>query len=634
MRKILLLLIIISYNAYGTDLTVGRLLSPELFVNVSEELSISYEINNINILTAEQYTGLVTIKNNQTSVTDFTYLGEYTNLEPFETTVISVPTKWIPTEVGTYTISIIIEFDDDIDLSNNTEEFIIEVGSSECTSGYEWSAGRLGFTIRNNLQHFPYAQDLEGKMKPGDIIGINCLVEDFDELIANCGCEDGVNSKYMDLFPDEVVYSWSLVGEGKLIQPDVGEKNTVFYKIPVCPSNAVGSEETITAEIQLTVKNKDTGLKPDKPISGKVILTIAYCPERVTPENGEVSWDPTAMKITAVILPLESNEGSLLTDSDNGNCEPQPLTYDKYTPIKIVNNITETIVEGVCPDYAVILSALATDDDQVIIECTPELESPVCTEKSNKTIISKDKLEYKWTVDSGKGEFPIGNIGSSVIFRKSQSGDANITCEIWNAFSKVEDSKVTIKYKVTKAKKPKAFVGLGDDEDNANFVKLYHEIVNDADDIYGGRSSPFYEVVTSMKDKYTAAGYDVTFAEYTSNSQLYDVLRDPCYQAFCIVSHGTGGNVLLSGGTSKNYLDEFTSFMARKENEAIWGCRRNPSIRDVQLLACNALDSDWGIAFNCNARIHGYKETKFLATLRFYAYFQFKPLPPLTLALP
>ena len=197
-----------------------------------------------------------------------------------------------------------------------------------------------------------------------------------------------------------------------------------------------------------------------------------------------------------------------------------------------------------------------------------------------------------------------------------------------------EDPKVSIKYKVTKAKKPKAFVGLGDDEDTGDFVKLYHQIVHDADDIYGGKSSGFYAVAESMKDKYAAAGYDVTFAEYTSVGLLNSILEDPCYQAFCVVSHGTGGNVLLSGGTTRDYLDEYTSYMARKHNEAFWGCERNPSIRDVQLLACNALDSPWDDAFNCNARIHGYKETKLLATLRFYAYVQFRPYKPLTLALP
>lgn len=633
MRKILFLLVLVSYNALSTDLKVGRLLSPELFVNVSEELSISYEIDNINVLTAEQYTGLVTITNNQTNVTDFTYLGEYADLEAFNSTQINVPTKWTPTELGSYTISILIEFEDDIDLSNNSEEFIIEVGSSGCTTSHTWEEG-IGLTIRKSLSHFPNASDLEGKMKPGDIIGIQCLVEDLDELIVNCGCGEGINSKFVKHFYDVVEYDWSLVGQGTLIQSDVGDKNAVFYKIPVCPNKAVGSEVTITAEILLTARNNETALKADKPISGKVTLTITYCPERYYPEKGEPSWDPTALKVTAEIEPLETGESNEFTDSDNGSCEPQPLTFDKSTPITMVNNITEKPVDGVCPDYAVLLSALAEDEDKITIECGPEIESSECTEKSDNTITIKDKLKYTWTVTGGKGEFPLGNTGSSVVFRKSQSENADITCEISNEFSMADDPKIIIKYKVTKASKPKAFVGLGDDENSLNLAKLFHENILDSDDVYGGRSSAFFAIAESMKDKYDAAGYDVTFAEYTSNSQLYDVLRDPCYQAFCIVSHGTGGNVVLTGGTSKNYLDEFTNFMARKDNEATWGCRRNPSIRDVQLLACNALDSDWGMAFNCNARIYGYKEAKFIATLRLYAYIQFKPYPPLTLALP
>ncbi len=633
MKKILLLLILISYPAFSTDLRVGRLLSPALFVDVNDTLGISYQVLNTNVLKANYYTGTITVRYNQTNETVLEYIGEYTELEPFDSVSITIPEKWTPTKIGSYTISINIGFSEDIDTSNNSGNFIIDVGGGECTSGYEWNEG-IGFTIRRSLTHFPDAEALDGKMKPGDIIGIYCIVEDFDDLIAHCGCEEGINSKIMSYFPDEVVYDWSLVGEGTLYQPAAGDKNAVFYKIPICPKNAVGKEKTITEEILITARNKPTGLKPDKPISGKVTLTITYCPERYFPETGEASWDPTAMKITAAIQPLEPGESIDYTESDNGSCEPQPLAYDKYTPISVINNITETSVEGVCPDYAVILSALAADEDQVIIECTPETESPVCTEKSNKTVIAKDNLSYTWFVDAGKGEFPLGNKGSSVVFRKSQSEDADITCEIKNEFSMAEDPKVTIKYKVTKAKKPKAFVGLGDDEDTGDFVKLYHQIVHNADDIYGGKSSGFYAVAESMKNKYAAAGYDVTFAEYTSVGLLNSILEDPCYQAFCVVSHGTGGNVLLSGGTTRDYLDEYTSYIARKHNEAFWGCERNPSIRDVQLLACNALDSPWNDAFNCNARIHGYKEAKLLLTLRIYAFVQFRPYKPLTLALP
>ncbi|MBK9249162.1 MAG: hypothetical protein IPM69_13875 [Ignavibacteria bacterium] len=339
------------------------------------------------------------------------------------------------------------------------------------------------------------------------------------------------------------------------------------------------------------------------------------------------------MKITAVIQKLNPGESIDYTEALIGNCESSPLAYDKYTPISIVNPITETIAPNVCPDYAVLLSVNAIDEDQVIIECAPKFKSQTCKTKSNKTIIAKDNISYTWILISGKGEFPLGNTGSTVVFRKSQSEDAVLMCEIKNEFSLAEDPVIRLNYTVKKAKKPKAFVGLGDDENTGDLVKLYHLIVHKADDVYGGKGSGFHSVAESMVQAYEKAGYDVTFYEYTSVGIINSILEDPCYQAFCMVGHGSGGNVLLSGNTSESF-DEYTSFIARKYNETFWGCSRNPSIRDVQLLACNALDSPWESAFNCNARVHGYKETKLLATLRFYAYVQFRPYKPLTLALP
>lgn len=620
---------------FGTDLKVGTLFSPGLIVSMGSSTDVKYEIQNINVLTADSYTGSVKIKNNGTGVIDFSYLGEYADLAPYTNRTITLPIQWTPASVGKYTVTVTIEFAEDIDLSNNTKDIIIDVVSAECITGYEWNEG-IGFTIRRGLTLFPDEKGLNGKMKPGDAIGIYCIVEDLDDLIAHCKCGEETNSKIMSAFNDEVEYEWTLTGEGTLFQPAAGAKNAIFYKIPVCPKKATGKEETITEEILLTVKNKATGLKPDKPITGKVTLTITYCPERYFPASGDADWDPTAMKITAQIQKLEPGESIEYTESLLGNCESKDPVSDKYTPISIVNQITETIADKVCPDYAVILSASAIDEDQVILECAPKIESQTCKTKSNKTVIVKDNLSYTWFLQSGKGDFPLGNTGSSVMFRKSQSEDAVIMCEIKNEFSLAEDPVVKLSYKVTKAKKPKAFVGLGDDEDTGDFVKLYHQIVHGADDIYGGRSSGFHAVAESMAKAYEKAGYDVTFAEITSVGYLNIILEDPCYQAFCMVSHGVGGDVLLSGnpGSGPNSIDEYTGFMAANHNQAFWGCRRNPSIRDVQLLACNALDSPWDNAFNCNARIHGYKETKILATLRFYAFVQFRPYKPLTHALP
>ncbi|MBK9249161.1 MAG: hypothetical protein IPM69_13870 [Ignavibacteria bacterium] len=271
MRKILLLLFVYlmtTNSLFSTDLKVGNILSPLAANSLSAALDIIYEIQNINILVADQYTGLVTIKNNKTNTSVFSYLGEYANLAPNSTRTVSVPTKWTPSEIGTFTVSITISFADDIDLSNNTKSIVIDVVSIECITGYEWNEG-IGFIIKNNTL-FPDEISLNGKMKPGDIIGVSCKVEDLDELIAHCRCEDKINSKIMSDFPDDVEYDWVLTGEGSIVQPTVGTKNSIFYKIPECPKGGSGNENTITVVLSVTIRNKPTGLKPDKPINGAV----------------------------------------------------------------------------------------------------------------------------------------------------------------------------------------------------------------------------------------------------------------------------------------------------------------------------------------------------------------------------
>ena len=370
----------------------------------------------------------------------------------------------------------------------------------------------------------------------------------------------------------------------------------------------------------------------DEWLTTKIIINISYCPERDIKSDNESDYG--AIKVQVNITPLKANDNDVYEESFEGSCNPLLVKIDDYNPITVVSEIKETIAPNVCPDYSVILSAEAIDEDRITMECQPKSDTSGCTVMSDTTFIIQSPLKYTWYFESGLGEFPMGNVGSSVVLRKSESKDSFVKCVIRSQSDSDNEEPITLKYKVNKAKKPKAFVGLGDDENTGDLVKLYHSIVHDADDVYGGKSSGFYAVAESMKDKYAAAGFDVTFAEYTSVGLLNSILEDPCYQAFCVVSHGTGGDVLLSGGSSNDFLDEYTSFIARKHNEAFWGCGKNPSIRDVQLLACNALDSPWDDAFNCNARIHGYKETKILATLRFYAYWQFIPLKPLTLALP
>lgn len=638
MKKIILLLLILPLVLGATDITIGLVYSPsqEIEYEVGSEMSFKLRIDNINVLIAEEYTIGVSLYSDSDYIKSLLQdTMKKVELPPNSTIDVEFESVYIPETSGSLYFRAWVYYFNDINRENDKIEYeitIIEKPEIICSIDTLWHSGPQ-LKVINNLDYFPKDKELNDYIQRGDVIALSALVTDDDILEQLCICNGDTNSKLIGSLSDDVIYEWVLEGEGRLIFGDdtsPNKSNMVMYEIPVCS----GKDRFKKSVVTLNIRNSNSSLAPDKSISGKFEIFMDFCPQRIYPADIVPDWCSSCISVQIKKEDLIPQPGTELTSKEGEACLPADVTFDLYNPITSNAEIIVDTARYCLPDYAVLLTADASDQDRIDIACESGESGCQVNDEENPakmTILHEDAIEYTWEIVTGKGAFPLGNKGKSVVFHKSRSEGATIKCIMSNQNQNSKDANIEKIITLEKSKKPKAFVGIGDDEDTGLADIIYewwHET-----DVYGGQEEGFTTIANYMKEEFEEDGYEVYFQAKTSEGLLNTVLQDPIYQAFCIVGHGLGGAMILSGGGGPLGFDEYTATSAMKAHLSAYNCSENPKMRDVQLIGCEAMKGNWSSAFHCGARVHGWRTTKRLGSLKWYALWTFEALPVVNLSL-
>ncbi len=442
-----------------------------------------------------------------------------------------------------------------------------------CALDYEWRAGPP-IEIIDAPDHWPRGQMLE-QMRPGDVIGLSVRARDQDYLVHTCyDCGGQSVVTKWGPFEDIVTYSWSITpgDSGTLIQSGDSQENMVMFKIPICGWGPEATPVSRSSTVQVFIGNEATkGL--DLPIEGTnfVIQMTKNCSSRPGWINVSIA-DNAGSPPDEVIIP----EGGA------GECQPTAPVWYVGSPIA-AGGIDVLEAPGLCPDYLALLSLEASDSDLFELGCTGPEDCPGGGIQPS----SSDALTYEWSVIEGAGGFPLGNMGASVIFRRSRSSGAKVRCRVTDSGTRYGDSALVVEIDLAKAKPVRAYVAIGD--------------ITDAG---WGSEATIRAAADIAETRYAAAGYVVNRNNAATASDVYDAFKNPCYQALWIVSHGGTTSLLPPPEPPQTRLG-----MARGTNVfsgecgsismGTFGCREQPFMREIVLHGCELSNPDWYNLFVC-----------------------------------
>lgn len=111
----------------ATDLGFGRLIFPDRDIKYGEEVQVKFTIDNLNVLAAYEYTVDLSIKNklSGTEVYSETVVGK--PVEPFSSVELVMAGVWIATLSGQYDLALKINFNDEINPTNNSATYALNV---------------------------------------------------------------------------------------------------------------------------------------------------------------------------------------------------------------------------------------------------------------------------------------------------------------------------------------------------------------------------------------------------------------------------------------------------------------------------------------------------------------------------
>ncbi|GAB1431202.1 hypothetical protein MASR2M18_20370 [Ignavibacteria bacterium] len=584
---ILLLLTLAGATSQATDLTFGKIISPAAGQKLAADSPIAFifEVKNINILPADMYSvyAKITDKSNGTIVFADTVTGR--DIAPGATQSLTMPKQWLSTE-GNFTAEIKISYSQDIYVTNNT--VLIELSVAPCCFGFDkWRRGSA-INIIQNLNIFPNGEQLQ-RMRPGDVIAISSIVEDYDMLQQTCVCVVNGDSlkttKYIGPYQDNIEYEWTLSGPGKLIQPDISTKSAILYEIPLC--------DTSPAMIQCVIRNSANSSKADdESISGGVILHFRIGPN-LPPVNKRDIGNARFLSVIPTIDSLKKKDDEILKSIVASKCEPQPPEWLQKTPIT-VGDIKTKASDLTCPDYLILLYAAGDDIDSLNWNCRPDSNDFCPASNAVKGQLQPDALRYTWRLAGGKGTFPLGNTGQCVAFWRSKD-TALIECEISDSRGQYTDEKIIRKIHIGKSRNPKAYIGIGD----ISYTKLF---------INWGDYQQLEETALLANEYYTNAGYQTEFdatAVTNPNQSIRRALLDPCVQAVWIVGHGTDEDSQYKGTIELSDGNNFMPFHISKAANDAFNCAKHPFLRELVLMGCYSALAKWSNKL-FSARVYGF----------------------------
>lgn len=557
--------------------------------------------------------------------TVFSYTQDESTLAPFTERTVTAEQSFSPTTSGTYVARATVLYGSEIDPPDNAIDLIFEALKPGCKAGETWHAGPA-MVIEQPLRIWPDTPSIGDKFRPGDVIGISALVSDMDLMEQSCGCAEEDTSVLRGPYPDDVSYEWSLEGPGSIIQGASGNHSTVMYQMPVCPSPLVFS-----ATVSLRVRN-GSGKAADAEISGSVTFNFSIA--RIYSTDFTPTWQPYTFAVGPIIQQLSPHADVPVEGRAGRGCTPQPPAWDKAGGISVARGIETTSAPFLCPEYLTLAQVRASDVDNYRLVCaeTPTTCGPNDTIRNS----SADRLSYQWSIIGGGGELVLPTSGPSIVVRRSASQPTILQCVINDGGAQADDDPVTLLDTLPAVGKPKAYVGLGDDEGtSASKVgsAIYDYWIGDgnAEPPYGGRSAALRSAWETMHEHYESAGYDVIADDSMLVGEFDPVFSDPCIKVFAFVGHGSGGHINMArmdeGGWNvpSRSASHVTAITQREFN-----CDKSPFLIDIVMLACETMKGGWN-GVQVYGRSHGYTTTKFFGTLRSYAYWSYEPYPPLIL---
>lgn len=557
--------------------------------------------------------------------TVYSYTQDETTLAPFTERTVTAEQTFSPQTSGTYVARATVLYGSEIDPPDNAISLIFEALRPGCEAGETWHAGPA-LVIQQPLRIWPDTPSIGDKFRPGDVIGISALVTDMDLLEQSCGCAEEDTSTLRGPYPDDVSYEWSLEGPGTIVKAEGGSSSSVMYQMPVCPVPLVFS-----ATVTLRVRNGG-GKAGDAEISGSVTFNFSIA--RIYSTEFTPTWEPYTFAVGPFIQQL-SPQADVPAEGRSGRaCSPLPPTWEKGGGISVARGIETTSAPFLCPEYLTLAQVRATDIDNYRLICE---ESPTtCSPNDTINNTSADHLTYQWSTIGGGGELVLPTNGPSIAVRRSASKPTILQCVINDGGAQADDDPVTVLDTLPPVGKPKAFVGLGDDE-GTSVSKIGSAIYDywlgdgNAELPYGGRSAEIRSAWQTMVDHYESAGYEVIADDSMLVGEFEPVFLNPCIKVFAFVGHGASGNINMArmdvGGW--NVPSRSASHVAAITQRE-FNCPKSPFLIDVVMLACETMKGSWN-NIQVYGRSHGYTTTKFFGSLRSYAYWTYEPFPPLIL---
>jgi hypothetical protein len=574
------------------NLRIIQISAPSGSEQIDTPIHMSAVLLNIGSQTIANYQVQFEISDVADQQSFFTASVSGTNLTADNTVTVTTTSSWTPTVAGTYHAHAIC-FDVIDSPFFFTSTFTVVIG---CGISTEWHKGPAMQIVRN-LDYFPKDSVL-ANMRPGDAIGLSCSVRDQDLLVQKCTCDGAEKTAIWGPYEDKVIYTWSIVGSGSLVQSASSEKNAVIYHIPYCIDEiAIYKHLPVIDTVFVTVSNDPASVKAgDDVMKGMYIITILYCPPSIYAEG----FFPEALSVSVMVSPLRPNQDENVVTESMPACDPSTPVWDKATPLTGSTKVAVTDVPNLCPDYLVLLSADVSDNDKLTLTCVPA--GNACVYPATLTPTIGDPVKYSWTLVTGKGSFPLGSNGSTVLFWKSRSSDATVRCDAVDSRTQANDDPISIfSDTIPKTKRPKAYVALGNGK-NSTLAAIGD---------LSWTNSYFAKAADQLRVDYENAGYEVP-QQNGALPGIQTALQDPCYQVFGIVAHGVvvdrKGEEVYTGDISLSDGELFNPSEIRNQSRvAFGGCRRSPFLREIDLLGCGSLRGDWAGRTHC-AVIRGYDD--------------------------
>jgi len=572
---------------------------------------------------------------------------EQPTLEPFTERTVAMSTLFRPSGVRQFFhVAATIFYEFDINVSNNSADTTFEYlpAAADCQTTVSWHPGTPMRVVRN-LRVWPTPDTLFNVLRPGDVVAISALVEDDDYHVQNCGCEGQDSSAMYGPFPDEVEYHWSLQGPGSLILPTIAGaedrgpvfRSTVLYKVPTCDTSI-----SIDPVIRLVVRNVNSKAIDDTLVGSVSLKIFRGFDFRPIPTGGSYTR-PTHYTCRVFVDSLRPSEGSIPELASGGLCTPISPAWTSISPIERANEgITFSSADNVCPEYATLASIRFSDLDAASLTCNGGDGS--CPSNEGTILNATDRVSITWSIIGGNGGLPLGNVGPSVVVRRSASQPTIIQCVVSNLGSSMfDDESVTYVDTLPPVGKERALVALGDDE-GTGFSKWAHGVFSALSEVrgkskekpgewpYQGKSYFIPRIHATMRSRLEAAGYEVIAIDSTRTQIVLDQLSSPCLKYFAFTGHGSGGKLYMTRFFNErtgafDVTDKLLRNQILSSSQSVHGCRYQPYVRNMALMACESLKHNWESTMLYGRATGWYKETNIVKVLSWVELF-FRPSSP------